>query len=174
MHTETTTARKDFDAEVTAAIRAGAFDVEDVVAAGSPRCHDAVGPRERYTCRRCGALISTIYVTTHGPLGGDCLATLTGDASTRARVAKITRKLNSAMLDPDARFRLEPRGGQVSISRIYASGRERCIAVHGGLVAEVLTVIERLAGALGYEPYVGDDGSDKIVNARYMWIGKSN
>jgi hypothetical protein len=44
--------RKDFDNTVTAAIKAGAFEIEDVVCAGSPRACAALGMHEDMSCVR--------------------------------------------------------------------------------------------------------------------------
>jgi hypothetical protein len=166
------TPRKDFDELVKRDLEAGAFEVADVVTAGSPRCHEVAGVRESYTCRRCGAFITTIYMTTHGPLGGDCLATLTGDSSSRSRIQSLTRKLHPIIIGEHARFRLSlGEDKKTRVERVFPGDWTRLVAIHAGPIAEVLCVIERVAGALGYEPYVSDDGAARMVNARYWWIG---
>lgn len=147
-----TALRKDFDASVTDAIKAGAFEIEDVVCAGSPRACAVLGMHEDMTCERCGARISVVYATSHGPLGGDCLATLTGDPSTRRRLQQLARKLHTHALDHDAQFKLSPRmDGGITIERVYLDrGRERIIAIHNGPRAEIVMVLERFGAERGY------------------------
>jgi len=62
------------------------------VVAGSPSAA-TFGLVGDVCCVNCGARISHVFVTDVGPIGGDCLATITGDASTRAAVRTITRRL---------------------------------------------------------------------------------
>lgn len=68
------------------------LELEGYYRAGSPDSmeygHVGEGP---VLCVRCGSRIAHVFVTNHGNLGGDCLATLTGDDSTRA----LARKLNT-------------------------------------------------------------------------------
>ena len=171
-----TTPRKDFDATVAAAIEAGAFEIESVVHAGSPRACEALGMHEHMACVRCGARISIVYATSHGPMGGDCLATLTGDASTRRRLAQLARKLHTHALDHDAHFKLSPRAeGGTTIERVYLdSGRERIIASHNGPRAEIIMVLERFGGERGYEAGVFESEREPGVThirPRYMYVG---
>jgi len=176
-----TAPRAEFDAEVRAAIKAGAFEVEDVVNAGSPRACERLGMHEDMSCRGCGVRISMVYVTSHGPMGGDCLATLTGDSSSRARLRSLSLKLQGCFNDDhhSAVFCLRPYlsphavdRGKVSIDRIYPSGYERCIHVHNGPRAEIVMVIERLAGVFGYSPAtVEGKPGELVVNARAELIG---
>lgn len=68
------------------------------VKAGSPAAFEALGGDEfaEPSCARCGARIKHVYLTNHGPLGGDCLATLTGDDSSRAAARRFVEKLDKA------------------------------------------------------------------------------
>lgn len=176
------TPRAEFDAEVRAAIEDGGFEIEDVVHAGSPRACERLGMHESMQCRRCGAVISIVYVTSHGPMGGDCLATLTGDASSRARLRSLSTKLHGFCRDHhnSAVFRLrallsphEVDKGKLAIDRVYPSGHERCVHVYSGPRAEVVMVIERLADALGYAPAVYEEANDTLlINARHTWVGR--
>jgi hypothetical protein len=170
------TPRKDFDAVVTAAIKAGAFEIEDVVHAGSPRACDTLGVHESMDCVRCGARISIVYSTSHGPMGGDCLATLTGDSSTRRRLQQLTRKLHVHALDHEAQFKLTPcADGSVTVARVYlATGRERIVAVHNGPRAEVIMVLERFGAERGYEAGIFESEREPgvvQVRPRYMYVG---
>jgi len=171
------TPRAVFDQDARAAIEAGSFEIEDVVNVGSPRACERLGMHEEMSCVRCGARLSIVYVTSSGPLGGDCLATLTGDPSSRSRMRNLSRKLHNIAIEQDARFRLEAahvdpadyRGlKQVSVVRLYPSGYERCVYVHNGPQAEVVMIVERIAGQLGYAPGVWpqEDGTT-IVNVRH-------
>lgn len=51
----------------------------------------AAGFTEEATCEHCGAQIRHLFVGAY-VLGGDCLATLTGDDSTRSAVARAAKK----------------------------------------------------------------------------------
>jgi hypothetical protein len=170
--------RKDFDNTVTAAIKAGAFEIEDVVCAGSPRACAALGMHEDMSCVRCGARISIVYATSHGPMGGDCLATLTGDPSTRRRLQQLTRKLHVHALDHEAQFKLTPQSdGSVTVARVYLdTGRERIIAIHAGPRAEVILVLERFGAERGYEAGIFESEREPgvvQVRPRYIFIGRA-
>lgn len=75
------------------------LELEGYVLAGTEAAFDTLGPREAETphCVRCGSPISHVFVTSKGPMGGDCLATLTGDQSTRRLARQLTQKLNVEM-----------------------------------------------------------------------------
>lgn len=180
------TPRHTFDDAAKSAIKAGDFNILDVVQAGSPRACDALGMHEDVACRRCGAKIAIVYATTLGPLGGDCLATLTGDASTRRRLTNLTRTLTSAALVDGIRFRLQAASARpylahhgytpsaTVIEALYPSGYERHIAVHEGLRAEVVMILERIGFARGYAAAVFDDAEGvpgvTIVNPRHTYL----
>lgn len=167
--------RAEFDDAIRAAIEAGAFEIEDVVNVGSVRACERLGVHDQMTCRRCGARIAIAYVTSHGPLGGDCLATLTGDPTTRRRLQQLSRVIHGMSLGADARFRLRtylgdgrPDPRKVAIDRLCAN-YERCVYVHNGPRYEVLMVMERVAALLGYEPGVWEDErGETVVNVRYV------
>jgi hypothetical protein len=80
-----------------------------LVISGTESAYDAFGPHDTLSCANCGAAIKYAWVTECGPVGGDCLATLTGDASTRRDItralATITRELSWRRYD-----RLEVNG----------------------------------------------------------------
>jgi len=66
------------------------LELENFVLAGTSAAFDALGANcEDPSCVRCGSPISYVFVTNKGAMGGDCLATLTGDNSSR----KVARKL---------------------------------------------------------------------------------
>ena len=68
--------------------------VEGYFRAGSPAASEwDLGDFEDVSCVRCGAKIGHVFMTNHGPMGGDCLATLTGDDTTRRVVRQIRQKL---------------------------------------------------------------------------------
>jgi hypothetical protein len=79
--------RKD-DAEL-----AEGLELEGFVQAGTPAAYEELGPAAFSAphCIRCGSPISYVFLTSKGPMGGDCLATLTGDQSTR-RLARLLAK----------------------------------------------------------------------------------
>lgn len=170
--------RKDFDATVTAALKAGAFEIEDVVCAGSPRACAALGMHEDMSCVRCGARISIVYATSYGPMGGDCLATLTGDPSTRRRLQQLTRKLHVHALDHEAQFKLSPNAdGATTVARVYLdTGRERIVAVHAGPRTEVILVLERFGAERGYEAGIFESEREPAivqVRPRYIFLGNT-
>jgi hypothetical protein len=71
--------------------------VEGFVKAGTPAALEQLGGGfENVSCVVCGTRIGNVFLTDHGPMGGDCLATLTGDDSTRASVRKLYEALRYA------------------------------------------------------------------------------
>lgn len=168
-----------FDAAAAAEIGAGAFTIDDVVHAGSVRACEALGVHEHMGCVRCGAPISVVYATSLGPLGGDCLATLTGDPSTRRRIQRLARSLHSWALDHEAQFRLTPGpDGRTTIERTFLdTGRHRFVATHAGPRAEIIMVLERFGAERGYEAGIFESESEPgttHVRPRYIHNRKSH
>lgn len=60
------------------------------VLAGTPAAEE-YGLRGAVECVNCGKPIAHVFVTDVGPMGGDCLATITGDDSTRKVVQRMMR-----------------------------------------------------------------------------------
>lgn len=60
------------------------------VLAGTPSAEE-FGLRGSVQCVNCGKPITHVFMTDVGPMGGDCLATITGDDSTRKIVQRMTR-----------------------------------------------------------------------------------
>jgi len=83
--------------KITAAIRKRFpnVEVEGYVKAGTPAAYEVLGPARfsDVSCVVCGAKIANVFETNYGPMGGDCLATLTGDDSTRKAVQQLYEKL---------------------------------------------------------------------------------
>lgn len=77
----------------------GEVEIEGFVIAGTPSAFEALDPREAESphCANCGAALTNVFLTNVGPMGGDCLATCTGDPTTRAAFRKITKKVPWAM-----------------------------------------------------------------------------
>lgn len=101
----------EFDREARELIAAGGFDIEAYARAGSPAAFELIGPHDKgeAICERCGVPIKDIFMTPMGPLGGDCLATLTGDDSTRQAIRRLRPKLEKIKAaHPDAALHLEP------------------------------------------------------------------
>jgi len=75
------------------------LELEGFVFAGTPEAFEALDPRaaESPHCVRCGSSISNVFLTSKGPMGGDCLATLTGDQSTRKLARKLIKALDVEM-----------------------------------------------------------------------------
>lgn len=70
--------------------------VEGYFRAGTPEASEWVrGDFSDVSCVRCGAKISHVFATNHGNMGGDCLATLTGDDSTRRLARQLNTKLGT-------------------------------------------------------------------------------
>ena len=70
--------------------------LENFVIANTEAAYEALGAQncENPHCVRCGSPIKYVFVTNKGALGGDCLATLTGDNTTRKIARKFTQSLN--------------------------------------------------------------------------------
>jgi len=73
------------------------FTAEDVgsweyVRAGTSSAADLDLIDEDVSCVNCGAPLTHVFVTEVGPMGGDCLASITGDDSTRKVVQKMQRE----------------------------------------------------------------------------------
>ena len=70
----------------------------DYVVAGTPAALE-FGLDGPVQCLNCGQKISHVYMTDVGPLGGDCLATISGDDSTRRVVRAIRDKISYLVRD---------------------------------------------------------------------------
>ena len=91
----------------------------DYFFAGTARAFEALGgASEDVSCVNCGAKIAHVYLTEHGPMGGDCLASITGDDMTRQQVRKLTAKLRGLSVDPGFVVSVSPafRQGEISVS----------------------------------------------------------
>lgn len=107
-------------------------------------------------CVRCGAKIGHVFATSHGPMGGDCLATLTGDESSRRINRQLTQKLSTWAANPDLYgFRVEStsdvgvvirglyrRDGRTWPYLLWAGGRAPAAMVHG-IVQQFVQQFER-------------------------------
>jgi len=69
--------------------------VTGFVIAGSPAAFEALSASEAEAprCVHCGAWLRDVFITDRGPMGGDCLATLTGNDETRKAFRKLARYL---------------------------------------------------------------------------------
>lgn len=123
------------------------LELEGFVMAGTPSAFEALPPGQAAAprCVRCAAPISNVFLTSKGPMGGDCLATLTGDQSTRRLARKLSQKLGRVM-----NYR-EVRGLRVKPS-------------HHGDYNVVAVSIDRN----DYDPYSGLFGSrtDYLITAK--------
>lgn len=72
--------------------------MEGFVLAGTEAAYEALGPRESESpiCVNCGAPLTYVFLTSVGPMGGDCLATCTGEQSTRAVFRKLVKQVPQA------------------------------------------------------------------------------
>ena len=76
--------------------------IVDYFLAGSPKAMEALGGDfADVDCVRCGSKITHVFMTEHGPMGGDCLATLTGDDSTRKAIRATIEKLKWSKISVD-------------------------------------------------------------------------
>lgn len=71
--------------------------LDGFVVAGQP---NDFGVEEEANCCVCGSRIKNVFLTNYGPMGGDCLATLTGDDSTRKEIKSIMRRLQNTLFEP--------------------------------------------------------------------------
>jgi len=96
------------------------LDIEGFVTAGTEPAHAALGPMvgEEPYCIRCGSPIKYVFLTSKGPMGGDCLATLTGDPATR----KLARKVHQSL------DRLESWGKNLSALEVKRGFRDWTIS----------------------------------------------
>ena len=95
------------------------LDIEGFVTAGTEPAHEALGPTgEHPYCVRCGSPIKYVFLTSKGPMGGDCLATLTGDTSTRRLARAVSKKLDlfKAWGKPLSALEVSSRGVVTAIS----------------------------------------------------------
>jgi hypothetical protein len=68
----------------------------DYFVAGTVSAFETLGANcDDVNCVVCGARIKHVFETTHGPMGGDCLATITGDSSTRRVVRQLTKAVET-------------------------------------------------------------------------------
>lgn len=75
------------------------ISITDYFHAGSPKAMEALGGEsEDVSCVRCGAKISHVFMTQYGPMGGDCIATLTGDDSTRKAIRTLLENLKRSKM----------------------------------------------------------------------------
>ena len=146
------------------------FAVEQIgnieyIEAGSPQGMEfGLSPGEPVLCVNCGHRITHVYMTDVGPLGGDCLATITGDDSTRKSVQairKAAKKIDPREMSypevewkPHAYFKA-PYGESVLRARWRDSGRSHFLGSFRGadpkLVRDVAqAVVDDLYGAIGW------------------------
>ena len=78
---------------------AAGLELEGYAEAGTAAAFEALPPdvAESPFCVRCGSPIAHVFLTSKGPMGGDCLATLTGDQTTRRLGRKLTTALDRVM-----------------------------------------------------------------------------
>lgn len=69
-------------------------EVDAFVVAGTVLAFE-FGVGEEASCVVCGAKLRNVFLTNYGCMGGDCLAILTGDQSTRKEVQKVLKALDS-------------------------------------------------------------------------------
>ena len=105
--------------KITAAVRKRfpRVEVQGYVKAGTPAAYEMMGPARfsDVSCIVCGAKITNVYETNYGPMGGDCLASLTGDDSTRKAVQQLYEKLR--YLDKNAPLEVEASTDALSQSK---------------------------------------------------------
>lgn len=72
------------------------LELEGYVEASTAAAFEALPPdvAESPFCVRCGSPIAHVFLTSKGPMGGDCLATVTGDPATRQLGRKLTKALD--------------------------------------------------------------------------------
>ena len=124
--------------------------LEGFVKAGTSAAHDALGGQfDDVSCIVCGARIGNVFLTNHGPMGGDCLATLTGDDSTRAAVRKLYEVLRYADKAVPVEIGATSIKGHVAVRQLrqvgfdeYA-GRPRYAFGHTMLIAKLRPEIVR-------------------------------
>jgi len=95
--------------------------LEGFAVAGSPAALEALGGTfANISCVCCGARIGNVFLTSHGPMGGDCLATLTGDDSTRKAVRALATKLSHQ--DTAGEYEVEATSRGVAIRALRRIG----------------------------------------------------
>ena len=133
----------------------------DYVVAGTPAALD-FGLRGPVECLNCGQKITHVYMTDVGPLGGDCLATISGDDSTRRVVRSIRDKISYLVMD-FYDYRASPASALTPMSsrldaRDKATGRNRLLGVfkaHPKVVAAVAqAILEERYSEKGFLPPV--------------------
>jgi hypothetical protein len=80
-----------------------AYAIIAFVIATTAQAFEVLGPHEAVHCVCCGSPLKNVFVTESGPMGGDCLATKTGDNSTRVLFRKISKKLGEVINYHDIR-----------------------------------------------------------------------
>lgn len=120
--------------------------LEAFVAGTSLAADHGVG--EETFCVVCGARLLNVFVTSHGDMGGDCLATITGDNSTRREVVKILKSLNSVyrpIVSVEVRKSFS-RSGQIGIfgefhSDFNAGTFSKCLAVGSSFAVKAAVAV---------------------------------
>lgn len=110
---------------------AGAFEIEGYMKAGSAEAGDYGVQRgnehgaPEVECVRCGSKIGHVFMTSHGPMGGDCVATITGDPSTRS----LARKIKESLIGEEnlQSLSVEAHGDGPGVWAHYQNGRKRCV-----------------------------------------------
>jgi hypothetical protein len=83
-------------------------------------------------------------MTDVGPLGGDCLATITGDETTRAAVRGLVTKLRSLPWIELYKFEVEQTGPRTTCVRAYWQESGRLYVIWcGALVPDIAASIMR-------------------------------
>lgn len=68
-------------------------DLEDFVEANTERAFEVLSPQEaeKPRCVVCGSPLKDVFVTSYGPMGGDCFASLSGRPETRSAYRKMMK-----------------------------------------------------------------------------------
>jgi len=69
-------------------------ELEGYFQAGTELAYENLGNEDRPSCVVCGSPLKHCWVTDHGIMGGDCLATLTGDNKSRSCIRRMIKKLD--------------------------------------------------------------------------------
>lgn len=110
------------------------IEVYDFFVSGTARAIEALRSDEQVVCFNCGRPIKYVFLTSKGPMGGDCLATMTGDNSTRKVFRSINATLNKKLpINRNYTFEMRPwwgGSGKFALSVRYAGGKDTLVGVY--------------------------------------------
>lgn len=104
------------------------IEMDGLIIAGTPTAQDSEFA-DGAVCVICGARIRNVVLTNVGPMGCDCYATKTGDATMRRAFSTAVRNIERDAVDVlDVNVRASNRGGFAVLAKVDDAGWTRFVS----------------------------------------------